>query len=1170
MNKTAKAIAIMMAVSSIAVVGTPIIKKDTKVENVKVLTKNNNSSIQGNIKINNVWNQSLFNVSIKDGILNITKGWSEVNPYARGNLVFTIKEPNGTILKTVSFKHGTYPENEAFNELNGYKLKVGNIISITSNTGSKYIINNASESKTVAYQYTGSGLKQITESAYDIKALNNGGENTKVFCKVKPNIEVTFVVNRKKTTVISNSEGLVNVNLNASIGDIITIQPYDELESTVTVKPNPNSYILQGENINIKDVWNYGIVNIGFNYNNTLKVINEGGETNPYYTGNDAMTVSLLNKNGEVISTKTFKGGVVAGEALMKELNGRKFEYGDSIQIISNSGEHINSNNKSYKGNILFKLTKKGIIAESFNNKNFSALYSTDGTIVTGTTLPNSTVVITANNKEYTTTSNKNGEFTYNLGNEIKVGNLIYINTNKNTYPEIVTLNAKEFKISNYNIKIYNNWGSLVQILKFNPSTMKIDAEGYNAFLGANAVGNAIQMEIYNPKSGQVVAGGMFAGQENTTKFHDAFDDKSFNYGDVISVCYNPSQSKATINDNNTSIGYTSQYIQYYEITPSGLKPYTNQLTVNPLNILTKDSTKSFTLTGKSTPNTVVSVTCNNQKFTTTSDNDGQYSININTKEPVTLETPIVVSSFNTVPVTTYLSYKNKLQNTSGIYIVQRSAGKDLGELTFNPVTMKTQWEDYGISNGINPKNPTIYSKAPITSTNKTLLDSKYNGKVFSINIKNSKGKVILSKSFNGNNTVAELINSINNISYNFGDKVTIYAKPGILHVNACNNGKAVTSNNDVKSVIITQNGLVDGVKGQRVYSIPFNVSDYYAEKGMVSTGLTASGWDSSSEGQAKSIVMNQAMKKAVNNAIKGCTTDYEKAKAIYKLVSPIPYISVGGNTINTWEHGGVCYNKAKLYVAMCQYAGLCSRVVTGYVNTPGPYETYGGYHSWNQVWLQGQNRWATVDTTWHMFDCGKFVNSSRHSFSVQVTAWNPNRSYESYFVNDPSMAWYHTGEVWNGPLYYNFNLGNNPAFRNLFKDIYPSNIEIVNGWGSNAADIQLNQTNHTFIVNGSNQYLGGWTSNHFMSISLIDGSTGKVVSTFNANGNTPTSSLAQYLSGKSYKVGDILEFKYNVNQGNLIVSNNHKQINVNKDKNTQYVKITVNGFEMVNSSSIK
>lgn len=374
MNKTAKAIAIMMAVSSIAVVGTPIIKKDTKVENVKVLTKNNNSSIQGNIKINNVWNQSLFNVSIKDGILNITKGWSEVNPYARGNLVFTIKEPNGTILKTVSFKHGTYPENEAFNELNGYKLKVGNIISITSNTGSKYIINNASESKTVAYQYTGSGLKQITESAYDIKALNNGGENTKVFCKVKPNIEVTFVVNRKKTTVISNSEGLVNVNLNASIGDIITIQPYDELESTVTVKPNPNSYILQGENINIKDVWNYGIVNIGFNYNNTLKVINEGGETNPYYTGNDAMTVSLLNKNGEVISTKTFKGGVVAGEALMKELNGRKFEYGDSIQIISNSGEHINSNNKSYKGNILFKLTKKGIIAESFNNKNFSAL----------------------------------------------------------------------------------------------------------------------------------------------------------------------------------------------------------------------------------------------------------------------------------------------------------------------------------------------------------------------------------------------------------------------------------------------------------------------------------------------------------------------------------------------------------------------------------------------------------------------------------------------------------------------------------------------------------------------------------------------------------------------------------------------------------------------------
>lgn len=1168
MNKASKATATMIAVMTSTVVLVPTLDYGAKTENVKLLVdRSNKVKTQGQIDINNVWSQSLFNITINNGALQITKGWSEVNPYAgKGTLDFVIEQPDGTILKKLSFNAGDYPENTAFKELNGYNLQVGSLIKITSNTGSKYVIDNNSESKTVLYEYTGNRLKEITKSATDVQALNNGENHTEVSCKVEPNTKVTFINNDEKITETSNSKGLITVKMKANIGDKITIEPYNELESTVTVKANPISYIIQAQRISIENVWKYGIATIGFNYNNTLKVTNEGAITNPYYKGDDAMTVSLLNNVGGVISSQKFKGGLSAGGALSKVLNGKPFNYGDSIEIISNSGENIVQGDKSYKGNILFKLTKNGIVAESFNNKSFNASYGINGTVVSGETTPNTTVIVTANNKEYTTSSNSQGKFTCNIGKEIKPGKLIYINENGNTYPETVTLNTTDFKISNYNIKVYNNWGSLAQTINFNPGNMKINASGYNAYLGAENPGNAVQMEIYRPGNGQLVAGGMFKGEENTSTFNKAFNGKLFNYGDVISVCYNPSQAKVTVNDNNTSVGYKSQYIQYYEITSDGLKPYTNQLTVNPLNVLTKSSTNSFTLTGSAVPNSTVTASCNGQKFTTTAESNGKYDLNINTKEPLTLESPIVVSSSNAVPVVTYLSYESNLQSTSGLYIAQRNAGKNLGELTFNPVTMKTQWEDYGTFNGVNPKNPTVYSKNSRTSTNNTLLGGKNSEKVFSISIEDSEGKIILNKSFNGNNTVAQLINSINNISYNFGDKVTIYAKAGILRINACNDGKIATPNNETKSVIITKNGLIDADKGQNLYSAPFNISDYYAQKGIVSTGITASGWDASSKGQAESIVMNQAMKDAVNNAIKGCTTDYEKAKAIYNLVSPIPYISAGGNTINTWEHGGVCYNKAMLYVAMCQYAGLCTRVVTGYVNEPGPYETYGGYHSWNEVWLQGQNRWATVDTTWHMFDCKEYVDSSRHSFSVQITAWNPNKSYESYFINDPAMAWYHTGEVWNGALYYNFNLGSNPAFRNLFNDIYPSNIEIVNGWGSNAADIGLNEENHTFTVSGSNQYLGGYTSNHFMNISLIDGTTDKVISTFNANGNTPTSSLNKYLNGKPYKVGDILEFKYNTSQGNLVVSNNKKQINKSKDGNVQYIKITENGFKVVNS----
>ncbi|MGL4449836.1 MAG: transglutaminase domain-containing protein, partial [Sarcina sp.] len=545
--------------------------------------------------------------------------------------------------------------------------------------------------------------------------------------------------------------------------------------------------------------------------------------------------------------------------------------------------------------------------------------------------------------------------------------------------------------------------------------------------------------------------------------------------------------------------------------------------------------------------------------FTGKSDSQGIFEIPVSSKTAFTTTTPIKVQAQNQVPQIIYPSAASMLESNSAIYFAGKS--NQFGKMVFDPVTMKMKWFAPDISLSVVNNNPTTYNPNAVPTNLTQIINPNTSEKVLGIVIKSENGELILNKSFTGADTLGDIYNTVNNLSFTYGDTIEIYQNIGSIGVNAFSNGRIVAPDATYITLKITPQGLSDNISGQKIYNTPFTVADYYAMKGRVTTGITASGWDDGSQRLADNMVMNQTMKDRVDIAIKDSMTDVEKAKAIFDIVSPILYKNVGGNTINTYENGGVCFNKSQLFAVMGQYAGLVTRVVTGYVNEPSDYQQYSGYHSWNQVWIPNQNEWMTIDTTWHIFDCNQYVDANRHSFSVQATLWDPEKNYTSYFVNDPSKAWEHTGEVWNHALYYNFNLANDIQFRNLFNDITPSQIKIYNAAGTYAANITFNGVNNTFNVEGTDDTLGAVTSENFMTIALVNPTNGEAIFKKTLKGDNSVAQLRDALANETYKIGDILEISYASNQNSHIeVIANGKTIS-NNDGNLQMFKITDQGL---------
>ncbi|WP_055069961.1 hypothetical protein [Clostridium massiliamazoniense] len=114
-------------------------------------------------------------------------------------------------------------------------------------------------------------------------------------------------MNKRKKTLT-----LVTVTTMASMISPVTHIGQNNIlltNSTKNISESTENNNLYTEQIKITNVWNYPVFNIGFNKDNTFEISNGGNYLNPYYTGNNSLTVNITNSNGKIIYNQNFAGG---------------------------------------------------------------------------------------------------------------------------------------------------------------------------------------------------------------------------------------------------------------------------------------------------------------------------------------------------------------------------------------------------------------------------------------------------------------------------------------------------------------------------------------------------------------------------------------------------------------------------------------------------------------------------------------------------------------------------------------------------------------------------------------------------------------------------------------------------------------------------------------------
>ncbi len=104
---------------------------------------------------------------------------------------------------------------------------------------------------------------------------------------------------------------------------------------------------------------------------------------------------------------------------------------------------------------------------------------------------------------------------------------------------------------------------------------------------------------------------------------------------------------------------------------------------------------------------------------------------------------------------------------------------------------------------------------------------------------------------------------------------------------------------------------------------------------------------------------------------------DYDKIKGL-----DFSYIPDNDETIK--KEKGICYDYSALYAAMLRSQGIPSKMAKGYA------ENSDVYHAWNEVYLNEEDRWVIVDTT---FDA--YMNHKGFPFDYEKDASEYNKLKE-------------------------------------------------------------------------------------------------------------------------------------------------------------------------------
>lgn len=430
--------------------------------------------------------------------------------------------------------------------------------------------------------------------------------------------------------------------------------------STKNISESTENNNLYTEQIKITNVWNYPVFNIGFNKDNTFEISNGGNYLNPYYTGNNSLTVNITNSNGKIIYNQNFAGGSYPYEEVNQALGNKKFNYGDIINIISRSNAHLEVDGVESRKEINYIITRNGL--KKLNNdsvSNLGAYYNGNNTVVTGETTPNTLVTLWVGNKSYSTISGSSGAFKVTLPSSIMPGTNIVVAPHNEVSESIeVTPNPNVYKILNNVITINNVWNENIGALKFNPITSEIEfIKGWtmvNPYLAKNK--DAFSISLYKNNAELIKSIQVNGDEYPEQNLYNTLNNLKYSYGDYIKIKYN-SSSKISISNFNNQKNYEINKTIVLKITKDGL------LEVNQPSI----SVSGNKLTINSYANARVTIKINGKDYDYKTNSKGQFIFKV--PSDITVGTPITVTvikgNMKTLPVTVYSAYSNSLKEFS-------------------------------------------------------------------------------------------------------------------------------------------------------------------------------------------------------------------------------------------------------------------------------------------------------------------------------------------------------------------------------------------------------------------------------------------------------------------------------------------------------------------------
>ncbi|WP_066874199.1 hypothetical protein [Clostridium mediterraneense] len=425
---------------------------------------------------------------------------------------------------------------------------------------------------------------------------------------------------------------------------------------------------------------------------------------------NKAFSITLYSKDGTIIKSKSYSDSENIND-IAKDFNGLTFNYGDRISIQStglyvwtsgidsrsNYPEDLGTNAKPNE-NINYEITQDGL-KKIEDNLIVNPIYFTlnsNKINVSGKAKPNMIVNIWVDNKDYKTTSDSKG--IYNL--DITADKNITVSTKIKVLAEgekekIVNpiLNPNIYKISENNISIDNIWNQHIGTLKFNPLTSKIefikDWAQINPYVSKDDEVFSISMYKSN---GKLVKTVKVKGTEHPqTELSNTFNNLNFSYGDIIKIDYKKSSKLKISNFNNEKQYLINKPIEM-KITQDGLKLCDmTEIKVNPFGVLGNGKITTGIISGNiNKANQVVNVIVEGKEFTTKSNSEGKFEVNISDVNGFTNETNILVETDGQLTTTINPSVNKNLGILkSKIYISDKNKDATYGQtISFNPATM--------------------------------------------------------------------------------------------------------------------------------------------------------------------------------------------------------------------------------------------------------------------------------------------------------------------------------------------------------------------------------------------------------------------------------------------------------------------------------------------------